>query len=348
MSVTFLTSPIPSGRPTFLDAPRCVELARLDADVTVLGVPFTTPHDLASSRAPASDAPAALREQSRRYADQTTHYDFDLGGPLFGNRQIRLADAGDTVTAPGRYEENAGRAAAAVEAVVGRGSLPVVLGGDRAAAVPLVRALAARGPVGIVHLGTELDWRDEVEGVRDAAPSMMRRAAELPEVTAMMQIGLRASGHARPADVADARRAGSVLVRAHEVHEAGVPAVVRRLPPAPRYLLCLDVGALDPAVAPGVETPAFGGLTYFEVINLVRGIVARGPVAGLALTGVVPARDLHDMTSLLGARLILTMIGALIHAGRLGKTDDAPAVTPARVQSAVARTRGVTTVGARS
>jgi hypothetical protein len=72
-------------------------------------------------------------------------------------------------------------------------------------------------------------------------------------------------------------------------------------------------------------------------------------VAGLALTGVVPARDLHDMTSLLGARLILTMIGALVHAGRLGKMDDdAWAIMPARVQSAGTDARVVATAGARS
>ena len=57
-----LTSPIPLGRPSFLDALRCVELDRLEADVTVLGVPFTTPHDLASSRAPQRERVRALLE----------------------------------------------------------------------------------------------------------------------------------------------------------------------------------------------------------------------------------------------------------------------------------------------
>lgn len=345
--MTSFTSPIPPSRPSFLDAPRCVEFDRLDADVTFLGVPFTTPHDLASSRAPASAAPAALREQSCRYTGQALHHDFDLGGPLFGGRRIRFVDAGDVRAVPGRYEENARRAVAALEVVVERGGLPVVLGGDRAAATPLVRVLAARGPVGIVHLGAELDWRDEVDGVRDAAPSTMRRAAELTGVTAMMQVGLRGSGNARPPDVEDARRSGSVLVRAEDVHEAGVSAVLSRLPVAPRYMLCLDVAAIDPAVAPGVETPAFGGLTYFEVVNLLRGIAARGPVAALALMGVVPARDFHDMTSLLGARLVLTLIGALAQAGRLGTTDDAPVVTAAGGRPAITRARVVAAAGAR-
>ena len=328
--MTSLTSPISSSRPSFLDAPRCPALDRLDADITVLGIPFTTPHDLASSRSPASAAPAALREQSRRYAGQIAHYDFDLGGPLFGGQDLRLVDAGDVRAVPGRYEQNAQRAVGALEAIVERGGLPIVLGGDRAAALPLVRALAAQGSLGIVHFGAELDWRDDVEGVRDAAPSTMRRVAELRGVTSMMQVGLRGSGHARPADVEDARHHGTVVVRADDVHDAGAAEVLRHLPATPRYAVCLDIAAIDPSVAPGVESPAFGGLTYFQVTSLLRGIVARGPIAGLALTGVVPTCDFHDRTSLLGARLIVTLIGALAHAGRFGTTQPSSPLTTAR------------------
>ena len=58
------TSPVPTGRPSFLTAPRCADLDLLDADVAVLGVPYTTPCDLVASRGPSSDAPGAVREQS--------------------------------------------------------------------------------------------------------------------------------------------------------------------------------------------------------------------------------------------------------------------------------------------
>ena len=128
----------------------------------------------------------------------------------------------------------------------------------------------------------------------------------------------------------EARAFGSVLVRAEELHEVGVPAILRRLPPAPRYYVSLDAGALDPAIAPGVETPAFGGLTYFEATNLLKGIAARAPVVGLDLVGISPAKDLHDMTSLLGARLILNLVGALAHAGRIGAMDGTAAASRRR------------------
>lgn len=325
------TSPVPTGRPSFLAAPRCTDVDILDTDVAVIGVPYTTPCNLAASRGPSSEAPRTVRAQSESLADRVTHYDFDLGGDLFAGRRVRIVDCGDAHAVAGRYEENARNATAVLRVVVERSRVVIVLGGDHGATVLAVRACAADGPVCVVHLGAELDWRDEVGGVREGAPSAMRRVAELPAVTAVMQVGLRGSGLARRGDVEDARASGSVLVRAEEVHELGVPAVLRRVPEASRYYVSLDAAALDPAIAPGVETPAFGGLTYFEASNLLKGIAARGLVAGVDLVGIAPAKDLHHRTSLLGARLLLNLVGALAHAGRIGEGAQTTAAPRASV-----------------
>ena len=93
--------------------------------------------------------------------------------------------------------------------------------------------------------------------------------------------------------------------------------LVARTPDAAGYFISLDVDCLDPAIAPGVAVPRFGGLTYFQVTNLLKGLATRGPVIGASLVGIVPAHDLHGLTSLLGARLILNLLGALAHADRL-------------------------------
>jgi agmatinase len=324
------TDAIPIGRPSFLGAARAAIVDRgdprdasdlRDIDVAVVGSPYTTPADLAASRAPSSAAPEAVRQQSLRFAGCEDGYDFDFGGELYAGRRVRIADCGDVQALPGRYDDNDRAATAVVRAILDTGALPVVLGGDHAAAIPALRACAGRGPLAVVHLGAGLDWRDQVNGVRSSAASAMRRAAELDGVAAMIQIGLRGGG-GRAGEVDDARAFGSILVRAEDVHEAGVRAVLARVPAASRYYLSLDAGALDPAIAPGVDTPAFGGLSYYEATNLLKGIAARAPVIGASLTGIVPAHDAGGLTSLLGARLILNLLGALAHAGRLGAVSD--------------------------
>jgi arginase family enzyme len=60
--------------------------------------------------------------------------------------------------------------------------------------------------------------------------------------------------------------------------------------------------------------PKFGGLTYFQASAVLKAIAARGRVVGVSLVGIVPANDVHGMTSLLGVRLMLTLFGAIAHA----------------------------------
>ena len=76
-------NPVPIGRPSFLESSRCDDLASLEADVAIVGMPYTTPPDLAASRSASSPAPEAVREQSLRLAGTQDHYDFEFGGDLF-------------------------------------------------------------------------------------------------------------------------------------------------------------------------------------------------------------------------------------------------------------------------
>lgn len=315
-----LVVPVAEDRPTFLGAPRLesADLSSLVADVAVLGVPFGVPYGMAGSTSPSAAAPAALRDASRRSARYLDHHDFDLDGPLWSGRQVRVVDCGDVAMTPGRHVENSRATAAAVRAIVDAGALPIILGGDHSIPIPTIRAYEGLAPMVVVQIDAHMDWRDEVDGVREGLSSPMRRASELACVAGMAQIGLRGVGSARPAEIAAARAYGSVLVTAAELHREGVDAILDRVPAADRYYVTLDADGLDPAVAPGVLAPAFGGLGYEETAGLLRGLASKGQVVGFDLVEIVPSVDLRDLTSLVGVRLILNLLGALARGGRLG------------------------------
>jgi agmatinase len=194
-----------------------------------------------------------------------------------------------------------------------------VLGGDHATTVPIIRAYEGRGPLCVVHIDAHLDFRDEVNGVHDGLSSPMRRASELPWVTSMIQIGLRAVGSARQREVDDAAAFGSIRVRAEELHEVGVKEILRRVPDAAAYYISLDTDAMDPAIAPGINALEFGGLTYFEVSNLLRGIAAKGKIIGFDVVEIAPGHDHRSITSMLAGRLILNLLGAMAHTGQIGR-----------------------------
>jgi agmatinase len=282
-------------------------------------MPYTVPYDLTWSRQPSSLAPAAIREQSLRLADRLRHYDFEFGGELFAGRTVKIVDCGDVFELPGQYEENSRMATAVLKKILERGALPIILGGDHATTIPMMRAYEGRGPICAVHLDAHLDWRDEVNGVHDGLSSPMRRASELPWVTSMIQIGLRGIGSARQREVDDAAAFGSVRVRAEELHEVGVAAILERVPAAENYYICLDTDVMDPAVAPGINALSFGGISYFQATNLLRGIAAKGRLVGFDLVEIAPNKDVMDVTSQLGVRLILNLLGELAHSGQIGR-----------------------------
>jgi agmatinase len=311
--------PVPSGSPTFLDAPRCDDLDALEADIAVIGVPYGVPYDMPGSTSPSATAPAAIRAQSMRYVPYRTHYDYDFGGDIFAGRDVRVVDCGDVAMQPGQYVANSRATTAAVRAILNRGALPIVLGGDHAIPIPVMRAYEGHGPLCIVQLDAHLDWRQEREGVTEGLSSPMRRASEMPWVSGMAQIGMRGLGSARRQEVDDARAYGSVLIGAEELHRVGVEEALRRIPAAERYYVTIDADGLDPSIAPGVNWRAPGGLTYFEALGLLRGLATRGRIVGVDFVEVVPALDVANLTSLHAAVLLVNTIAALAHAGQIGR-----------------------------
>lgn len=311
--------PIPVGEPSFIDAPRLASLDKLDADIAVIGVPYGVPYGAEGAKQRSSDATRTVREQSVRFARYLTHFDVDFGGEIFAGRDVRIVDCGDVSMEPGAYDVNFEATTDVIRKILERGAVPIVLGGDHSIPIPVMRAYEDHGPIYVVQIDEHFDWRDEIGGVRQGLSSTMRRASEMTWVSGMAQIGLRAVGSARQQEVDDASAYGSLLVTARDLHQHGVDAVLSRIPEGQRYYITFDADGLDPTIAPGVGTPGFGGVTYYEATDLLRGIAAKGEVAGFDFVEVVPSLDVNDMTSHIAARLTLNMIGAMAHAGQIGR-----------------------------
>lgn len=284
---------------TFLDLPVETDLDRIDADVAILGVPHGWPYPAIGTTAGCADAPAAIRRRSRRMARFHGHWDFDLGGPMDLRRTV---DAGDVPGDPSDGPGNSGRATEAVRALLDRGVAPVCIGGDDSVPIPILRAFDGRGPLTVVQVDAHLDFRQEVDGVREGYSSPMRRASEMPHVERVVQIGLRGLGSARRADVEDSTAAGNLLVTARQLHDRGVPWLLDQLPSAGRIFLSFDCDGLDPSLFPAVSALAPGGLDYAEAVDLLLGIGAR--MAGAVFTEFVPGLDEGDRSAVALSRLL--------------------------------------------
>ena len=304
----------PAGGVGFLGAPVHTDAATVDADLAVLGVPFGVPYDMRGVASGASEAPEAVRASAARLAPFLDHHDFDVGGPLLGDPPLRLVDCGDVPGNPRDLDDNAARATEAVRAVLDRGAVPIVLGGDDSVPILVLRAYARHGPVHVVQIDAHLDFRDEVRSVREGYSSPMRRASEMDHVARVVHVGQRGVGASRPQDVADTLAAGNAIVTAREVREAGPKAVLRHLPEGSASFVTLDCDGLDPAVMPGTSAPMPGGLSFDEAAGILGGLAPRCRVVGMDVVEHYPSLDVNGITSLAVVRLIANLVGGMARA----------------------------------
>jgi agmatinase len=299
---------------TFLGL-RPVEPGRLrpgEAEAAILGIPYGVPYPDPGLTAGCAEAPAAIRARSQRLAPFAGNHDFDLDGPMVPpDSRFRVVDAGDVDGRPDDGPGNLERAEAAVAGLLAAGVAPLVLGGDDSIPIPVLRAFAGHGPLTVLQVDAHLDFRHEVEGVREGYSSPMRRAAELGHVEHIVQVGLRGVGSARSQDVADALAAGNLLVTARELGERGIPWLSEQLPPDASVFVAFDCDGLDPAVLPAVSGASPGGLSYDQAAELLTGVATRCRVVGAAFTELVPALDATGLSSLVVVRLLMQLVGTM-------------------------------------
>jgi agmatinase len=311
-------SPIQSPRRTpgtFLYADPVTDLHALTADIAFLGVPYGQAYSYEDITNDQSNAPTAMREASSRIVRSLDRFDFDLGGPLYDGRPIRAVDCGDVSTKLGDPGAHSRYTECAVRAILGAGAMPIVLGGDHGVPIPVLRAFDRHGPITLIQIDQHIDWRDEVNGVREGLSSPMRRASEMAHVGDIFQIGLRATGSARVEEVDAARRYGAHLITAFELHDAGIDSVLARIPDNGRYYLTVDLDGMDPSIAPAVAAPCPGGVTFDEARKLIHGLVRKGRVVGMDVVEITPRVDVNQITCITAGRLIVNLIGMAVRAG---------------------------------
>jgi agmatinase len=310
-----LTVPPGLSHQTFLYSPLVTDLDGLDAHVAILGIPHGSayePHAIANDQI---TAPDAVRRVTERVSRGLERYDFDVGGPLYDDRALRVVDIGNVpydIATPGGGHY--ARAESVVRKLLAAGVMPVTIGGDHGIPIPILRGFAEHGPITLVQIDAHIDWRDHVNGVRDGLSSPIRRASEMNHVGDIFQIGIRAQGSARTEEVEAAHAYGANIIPAFEVHDRGIDAVLDRIPAGGRYYITIDADGLDPSVMPAVEGPAPGGLTFHQVRRLIHGLVGKGRVVGMDIVEITPSRDVNDITSITAGRLIANLIGAAVRA----------------------------------
>ncbi|KAB1069207.1 agmatinase [Methylobacterium planeticum] len=295
------------GHCTFGKRPICTDWNAIDADVAVLGIPF----DMGTQyRSGARFGPRAIREASTLFSfGHGGAYDHEDDAVYLPLDKVRIVDVGDADVVHTDTVRSHANAEAAVRAILARGAMPVVLGGDHAVNIPCIRAFSEQEPIYIVQIDAHLDFVDIRHGVTEGHGNPMRRAAEQQHVIGISQIGIRNVSSTSREGYEDARSHGSKILSVRQARKLGAQGVLDTIPSGVRYYVTIDIDGFDPSIAPGTGTPSHGGFHYYEVMEVLQGLAKKGKVAGIDLVEVAPAYDPAGVTGFLAAQVLLNFLG---------------------------------------
>jgi arginase len=240
------------------------------------------------------------------------------------------------VLAPGA-ERNARRAvsrlcarlASRVADAVRAGREPCVLGGDHTCAAGTwagaARGVAAWGTLGLIWIDAHLDAhtpRTSRSGRLHGMPlaALLGQGDEQladfgPQPLAARTTCVVGARSFEPEEARLLDRLGVRVFAMQEISQRGLAAVMADAAAivtrgTAGFGVSLDLDALDPAEAPGVATPAPGGLRARPLLAALGALAADPRRVGFELVEYCPARDRGGRTGRLAAELVSAALGA--------------------------------------
>ena len=253
-----------------------------DARIALFGIPFEGRVNL---RRGADHGPRDLRLAS----DSIETYSPFLGRDL---EDLAIADLGDCQLGDGTPRAQLARAREEIRRFWRPGLVPVMLGGDHTATLPVIEVLAPAIPeLRILQLDAHPDLREEFLGERYNYASAMARVMDVVAPERVFQVGMRTGARE------EYQRKAPHLFPAHQIHP--VEAVKRLLPDLRRHPLyvTIDVDVLDPSEAPGTGAPEPCGITASDLVEIVR-LLQPCPVVGTDLMEVAHTWDPSGRTGI--------------------------------------------------
>ncbi len=296
---------------TFGKYPYIQDWNNINADVAILGAPF----DFGSQfRSGSRMGPRGIREASTLFTfGHGGAYDFEDDIVYLPVDKTHIVDIGDADIIHTDTIKSHANIEYGVKKILEAKAIPIVLGGDHSINIPCINAFKNQDPIHVIQIDAHLDFVDERHGVRFGHGNPMRRASEKKYVTGMTQIGIRNVSSTAREGYIDAREKGSKIFSVRHLRKLGIDKILNEIPKNIRYYITIDIDAFDPSIASGTGTPSHGGLYYYEVLELLDGLIKQGKIVGMDLVEVAPDYDLTNSTSTLAAQLLMNVIGRILH-----------------------------------
>mgnify|MGYP005835014413 CR=1 FL=1 len=260
-----------------------------EADFALFGVPF----DGTSSYLPgARFGPSVIREASSNLES------FSLRS-LKDAEDAKVCDLGDIAVVQGDVNQTLSRVEKVVAELNQDGKKTIMLGGEHTMTMGVIRGLGRN--IGIIDFDAHMDLRSEYSDKQLTHATFMRKILE--EDSQILQVGVRSICRE---EYEFASQKNWNYITSLEIHREGIRKAVNKIKEFQskndRTYLTIDMDVLDPAYAPNVGNPEPGGLTSFQLIDLLE---ACDKVVGFDIVEVTHG---ELITAIVAAKVILELL----------------------------------------
>ncbi|WP_420327411.1 agmatinase [Mameliella sp.] len=301
-----------AGVPTFMRLPHLTpDHPRFkDVQIGLVGVPWDSG---TTNRPGPRHGPRQLRDASTMIRAQ------HAANGMRPFEAANCADLGDVGPNPADIPDSMARITAFYAQLRPAGIRPLTAGGDHLTSLPVLRALAKDGPLGMVHFDSHTDlFHSYFGGTMYTHGTPFRRAVEegLLDPKRVIQIGIRGTMYdTEDRDFAAAN--GIRIVPIEEFFARGVAEVMEEaratVGSAPCYV-SYDIDFVDPTFAPGTGTPEVGGPNSYQALQVCRELEGLD-IVGADLVEVSPPFDQAGGTAFLGVSIMFELL-CVMAAGR--------------------------------
>lgn len=264
-----------------------------DASVIMIGVPDES--GSRSSRPGCAQGPDAIR---RVVAEREM---FGEGRPALPSRGSRHHDTWDF----GNVTKS--QVSKTIRNFLLRRKFPIVLGGDHSITTQVLKGYPRDADISLVYFDAHPDI---VYATRPYYGSVVADVAGFNvNLKKSVEIGIR---QPEREELDHINEHGLLTIAPVDIIEMGIKETWRLIENriSGAVYVSIDMDVVDPAFAPGVGTPAPGGLISTEIMYLLKKLATRGLV-GMDVMETNPPWDIQDMTAHLAARFIIETLATL-------------------------------------
>jgi len=298
-----------AGVPTFMRLPHvALDAPKIkDVDIGIVGVPWDSG---TTNRPGPRHGPRQLRDASTMIRAQH---------PVSGIRpyeKLNCADLGDVSINPADIEDSMARITSFYKKLIEEGIRPLTAGGDHLTSLPVLRALAEKAPLGMIHFDSHTDlFHSYFDGTMFTHGTPFRRAVEenLLDPKRVIQIGIRGTQYDSE-DLDFANSVGIRVIKIEEFFDRGIQDVMaeaREIVGKNETYVSYDIDFIDPAFAPGTGTPEVGGPNSYEALKVVREL-AGVKIVGADMVEVSPPFDPSSNTAFLGVSVMFELLCQMV------------------------------------